>query len=98
MKIIRYEDSSGMIHYAAENAGGSYLLIEGEPFGQHSLTQQSAAVRKILAPVAPVAIWCIGQNYLQHAAEVGMSPGEHPVAFINSLNTLQHPRSLILIP
>ena len=98
MKIIRYEDSSGMIHYAAENAGGSYLRIEGEPFGKHSLTQQSADVRKILAPVAPVAIWCIGQNYRQHAAEVGMSAGEYPVAFMKSVNTVQHPGEPILIP
>jgi 2-keto-4-pentenoate hydratase/2-oxohepta-3-ene-1,7-dioic acid hydratase in catechol pathway len=98
MKIIRYEDSSGMIHYAAENAGGSYLRIEGEPFGKHSLTQQSADVRKILAPVPPVAIWCIGQNYRQHAAEVGMSAGEYPVAFMKSVNTVQHPGEPILIP
>jgi len=87
-----------MIHYAAENAGGSYLRIEGEPFGKHSLTQQSADVRKILAPVAPVAIWCIGQNYRQHATEVGMSAGEYPVAFMKSVNTVQHPGDPILVP
>ena len=87
-----------MIHYAAENAGGSYLRIEGEPFGKHSLTQQSADVRKILAPIVPVAIWCIGQNYRQHAAEVGMSAGEYPVAFMKSVNTVQHPGEPILIP
>ncbi len=98
MKIIRYEDSSGTIHYAAERADGSYVRIEGEPFGKHSLTQQSADVRKILAPVAPVAIWCIGQNYRQHAAEVGMSAGEYPVAFMKSVNTVQHPGDPILVP
>ncbi len=87
-----------MIHYAAENAGGSYLRIEGEPVGKHSLTQQSADVRKILAPIVPVAIWCIGQNYRQHAAEVGMSAGEYPVAFMKSVNTVQHPGEPILIP
>ena len=87
-----------MIHYAAENAGGSYLRIEGEPVCKHSLTQQSADVRKILAPIVPVAIWCIGQNYRQHAAEVGMSAGEYPVAFMKSVNTVQHPGEPILIP
>ena len=98
MKIIRYEDFSGETHYAAERAEGGYVRIEGEPFGKLSLTQQVADVRKILAPVAPVAIWCIGQNYRQHAAEVGMSAGEYPVAFMKSVNTVQHPGEPILIP
>src|SRR3984893_2019502 len=98
MKIIRYEDFSGETHYAAERAEGGYVRIEGEPFGKHSLTQQVADVRKILAPISPVAIWCIGQNYRQHAAEVGMSAGEYPVAFMKAVNTLQHPGESILIP
>jgi 2-keto-4-pentenoate hydratase/2-oxohepta-3-ene-1,7-dioic acid hydratase in catechol pathway len=98
MKLIRYEDSSGTIHYAAKRADGSYVRIEGEPFGKHSLTQQAADVRKILAPVAPVAIWCIGQNYRQHAAEVGMSAGEYPVAFMKAVNTVQNPGGPILVP
>ncbi|HLW67294.1 MAG TPA: fumarylacetoacetate hydrolase family protein, partial [Gemmataceae bacterium] len=98
MKIIRFEDATGEIHYAAERAEGGYVRIEGQPFGKHSLTQQVADVRKILAPVAPVAIWCIGQNYRAHAAEVGMSAGEYPVAFIKSVNTVQHPGDPILIP
>jgi len=98
MKIIRYEDSSGTILYAVEHASGSYLRLDGEPFARHSLTQQTADVRKILAPVAPVAIWCIGQNYRQHAAEVGMSSGEFPVAFMKAVNAVQHPGEPILMP
>jgi 2-keto-4-pentenoate hydratase/2-oxohepta-3-ene-1,7-dioic acid hydratase in catechol pathway len=98
MKIIRYEDSSGTILYAAEHASGSYLRMDGEPFGRHSLTQQTADVRKILAPVAPIAIWCIGQNYRQHAAEVGMSSGEFPVAFMKAVNAVQNPGEPIVVP
>jgi len=98
MKIVRYQDQYGKFQYAAEREAGSYVRIEGEPFGKHSLTQEPASVRKVLAPVAPVAIWCIGQNYRAHAAEVGMSAGEYPVAFMKSVNTLQHPGDPILVP
>src|SRR5258707_14462299 len=98
MKLIRYLDHSSKIQYAAEQPGGAHLRMEGDPFGNNRVTQESASIVKILAPVAPVAIWCIGQNYRQHAAEVGMSAGEYPVAFMKSVNTVQHPGEPILIP
>jgi len=98
MKIVRYEDAAAEIHYAAERADGGYVRVEGEPFAKHSVTQQVADVRKILSPVAPVAIWCIGQNYRAHAAEVGMNPGEYPVAFMKTVNAVQHPGEPIQTP
>jgi 2-keto-4-pentenoate hydratase/2-oxohepta-3-ene-1,7-dioic acid hydratase in catechol pathway len=98
MKIIRYQDASGEIHHAAEQTDGSYLRIEGEILGSYNVTRGAANIRKFLAPIAPVMIWCIGQNYQQHAKEVGMSAGEYPVVFTKGVNTLQNPGDPILIP
>src|SRR5258707_15547983 len=97
MKLIRYLDHSSKIQYAAEQPGGAHLGMEGDPFGNNCVTQESASIAKILAPVVPVMIWCIGQNYRQHAAEVGMSSGDYPVLFAKGANTLQDPDSPIAI-
>jgi 2-keto-4-pentenoate hydratase/2-oxohepta-3-ene-1,7-dioic acid hydratase in catechol pathway len=98
MKLIRYLDHSGKIEYAAEQAGGAYLQIEGDPFGKTRVTQEPANVARILAPVVPVMIWCVGQNYRRHADEVGMSSGNYPVVFAKGPNTLQDPDASIAIP
>src|ERR1700686_1159389 len=98
MKLIRYLDHSGKIQYAAEQAGGAYLRVEGDPFGEKRVIQETASVAKILAPVVPVMIWCIGQNYRRHADEVGMSSGDYPVVFAKGANTLQDPGAPIAIP
>jgi 2-keto-4-pentenoate hydratase/2-oxohepta-3-ene-1,7-dioic acid hydratase in catechol pathway len=98
MKIIRYQDASGNIHHAAEQADGSHLRIEGDLFGKYKVTQEKANLKKTLAPVAPPMIWCIGQNYRQHAKEVGAAVSEYPVMFAKGANTLQHPGDPILLP
>jgi 2-keto-4-pentenoate hydratase/2-oxohepta-3-ene-1,7-dioic acid hydratase in catechol pathway len=98
MKIIRYEDPSGKIHQASEQHEGSYLRIEGGLFDGYQVTREAANIRKLLAPVAPVMIWCIGQNYRRHADEVGLGVTEYPVVFAKGPNTLQDPGAPIRIP
>jgi 2-keto-4-pentenoate hydratase/2-oxohepta-3-ene-1,7-dioic acid hydratase in catechol pathway len=98
MKLIRYSDHSGKIHHAAQQADGAYLRVAGDPFSEKRVTQEPASVAKILAPVVPVMIWCIGQNYRRHADEVGMSSGDYPVVFAKGANALQDPGATIAIP
>ena len=98
MKIIRYEDASGKIHLAAEQSVGSYVRVEGELFEGYKATRETAKVKRILAPVVPPMIWCIGQNYRQHAKEVGAEISEYPVVFAKGVNTLQHPGEPIVLP
>ena len=69
MKIIRYEDSTGQIHCAEQRQVDSYLRIEGDLFDGFQVTREPAKIRRILAPVVPTMIWCIGQNYRRHADE-----------------------------
>ena len=98
MKIVRYQDASGKIHLASEQNDGSYLRIEGELFGKRKVTREKAKINKLLAPVSPPMIWCIGQNYRQHAKEVGMGIPEFPVVFAKGVNTLQNPGDPIVLP
>lgn len=98
MKFIRYEDPSGKTGYAAEQRDGRYLRIEGEPLDEFEVTLETANIRRILAPVIPKMIWCIGQNYRQHVDEVGMKVAEYPVVFAKGVNTVQDPGEPIWLP
>jgi len=98
VKIIRYEDAGGTARHAVEQPGDFYFLIDGNLFGKFDVTREKADVRKILAPVVPPMIWCIGQNYRKHAEEVGMAPPEFPVVFAKGVNTVLAPGDKIRLP
>ena len=63
-----------------------------------SETGEVADVKKLLAPIQPSQILCIGLNYRHHAAESGMAAPERPVLFTKGINTLQNPGDPIEIP
>ena len=98
MKIIRYREPTGEIYHAAEQPGGSYTRIRGDIFGASDVTGETAHVEKLLAPVVPPMIWCIGLNYRQHMAEVKMAEPKYPVVFAKGPNCLAGPGDPILIP
>jgi len=98
MKIIRHSDASGHTAYAAQQPDGTALVIEGDLFGDWRVTERQAEVVKLLAPVQPVAILCIGLNYKFHAEESGAAIPEHPVLFMKSPGAVQNPGDAILLP
>lgn len=98
MNIVRYQDHAGRILYAAARPGGSYSSIRGDIFSQFAIDDEPAHVQKLLVPVAPPAIWCIGLNYRRHAAETGAKIPEYPVVFAKGINSIQNPGDPIQIP
>lgn len=93
MKIIRYQDSSGRICY-----GGDGRCIEGDIFGRFTVTAEKADVKKLLAPIVPVQILCIGLNYRGHAQETNAKIPEFPVLFVKNIGAVQNPGDPILLP
>ncbi|HVM62273.1 MAG TPA: fumarylacetoacetate hydrolase family protein [Verrucomicrobiae bacterium] len=98
MKIIRYQDSRGAIHHAAQQPDGSARRIQGDLYCDYHVTSEPAEVKKLLAPVAPVAFLCIGLNYRQHAAETNAKIPSFPVLFMKSPGAVQNPGDPILLP
>ena len=98
MKIIRHQNANGEIHFAAQQADGSHVAIEGDIFNSPKLTGQQVTPGKVLAPIQPAAILCIGLNYKQHAAESNLPAPQFPVLFVKGTNALQNPGDPILIP
>jgi 2-keto-4-pentenoate hydratase/2-oxohepta-3-ene-1,7-dioic acid hydratase in catechol pathway len=98
MKIIRYQDPAGKIFYGSEEDSGKTFQITGDIFGEYQVTRRKAHVIRLLAPVVPAAILCIGLNYKRHAAESNLAAPQFPVLFVKGVNALQHPGEPILIP
>jgi len=98
MKIIRYEDNQGKVGFAAQQPDGRALKLSGDPYAGPQLTNEPANVGRLLAPIAPTSIICIGLNYRRHAEETGAKFPEYPVVFFKGINTLQHPGAAIEIP
>jgi 2-keto-4-pentenoate hydratase/2-oxohepta-3-ene-1,7-dioic acid hydratase in catechol pathway len=98
VKIIRYLNRQGEAGFAAQQADGSALKIAGDIYNSPQITTEPADVAKLLAPIQPSSIICIGLNYRRHAQETGAKIPEFPVVFFKGINTLQHPGDPILLP
>jgi len=98
MKIVRFLDSIGQIHHGVDQSDGTALRIQGDILANHTVTHQKVGIQKLLAPIVPPAILCIGLNYLKHMEETGASRPEFPVLFMKNPSTLQNPGDAIEIP
>jgi len=97
MKIIRFL-SSGVVRLGRLHDDGRATLLDGELFGDLRDTGRPAAVEKLLAPLEPRDILCIGLNYRKHAAEGGVDPPAHPVLFMKNSGAVQNPGDPIVLP
>ena len=98
MRIIRFLDEQGEQHYGQDAGANQARILSGDLYSGLELTGQSTAVVKLLAPVAPPNIFCIGLNYREHAAESGMPLPEHPVVFMKPTSALCNPGDPIRLP
>jgi 2-keto-4-pentenoate hydratase/2-oxohepta-3-ene-1,7-dioic acid hydratase in catechol pathway len=98
MNIIRFLDASGKIQYGERVDERSARLIQGNIFEAYNSTDNIVKIEKLLAPIVPASILCIGLNYRHHAEETGAQIPEHPILFIKSSNALHNPGDPILIP
>ena len=97
MKIVRFL-SRGQTFFGKLIDHSLAWRIEGDLFGDWSVTDEELPIEKLLAPLVPTDILCIGLNYREHAAESGSPIPLNPMLFIKSSNTLNHPGDPILIP
>ena len=97
MKLIRHLTPAGPA-YAALQPDGSARAVEGDLFGEWRVSDRVVTPGKRLAPLAPVAIICIGLNYAKHAAEGGKPPPERPMWFMKLPGAVQNPGEPIRLP
>ena len=71
MRIIRFEDETGQVRLGEETGDGQASILTGDLMGDLEPTGETVKVSKLLAPLIPTNILCIGLNYREHAKESG---------------------------
>jgi 2-keto-4-pentenoate hydratase/2-oxohepta-3-ene-1,7-dioic acid hydratase in catechol pathway len=82
-------------------SGETVRQISGDMLGKWEETSRSwpLADVKLLPPVAPSKIVCLGRNYLDHAAEFNNAPPKEPLIFLKPPSSLLAPEDpIVLLP
>ncbi|MFC1936684.1 fumarylacetoacetate hydrolase family protein [Chloroflexota bacterium] len=99
MRIIRYQIGEDTPRYGwvFEDKVGE---IEGSPFSEfrRSEADQPLSAVKLLAPVQPSKIVCVGRNYAAHAKEHDAEVPEVPLLFLKPPSSVIAPRQTIYLP
>jgi 2-keto-4-pentenoate hydratase/2-oxohepta-3-ene-1,7-dioic acid hydratase in catechol pathway len=100
MKLARFM-VKGQIYYG-EVQGERLRVIKGDPFCAYQVTEKTFTLAevKLLAPVTPGKIICVGYNYFAHLEEFRKNteiPAE-PVIFLVAPSALLHPGETIQRP
>jgi 2-keto-4-pentenoate hydratase/2-oxohepta-3-ene-1,7-dioic acid hydratase in catechol pathway len=91
-------DHSGTPLYAAEREG-RWRLVDGDIFGEFTEGPEiSPEGVRLLAPVTPSKIVCVGLNYKDHAAEQGKPLPPEPLIFIKPSTSVIGPGAAIEVP
>lgn len=75
------------------------LEISGVPWGQWSRTSRTWDLGEVrlLAPVEPGKIVCVGRNYAAHAAELGNEVPKEPLIFLKPPSAIIGPEEAIVL-
>jgi len=101
MKICRYvprSDSSASPRYGLIE-GESVVELSGIPWAQWTRGSRSSPLSEIrmLAPVEPSKIVCVGRNYVAHAAELGNEVPKEPLIFLKPSTSIVGPDEPIVL-
>ncbi|CCH16493.1 fumarylacetoacetate hydrolase family protein [Micromonospora lupini] len=106
MRIARFAHAKGMSFGAVEGEAGAgsqgltIAEIEGHPFGQLSFSGARWALSdvRLLSPILPSKVVCVGRNYADHAAELGNEVPKEPLLFLKPSTSVIGPRDAIRLP
>src|SRR5271157_551185 len=99
MRFIRYQS-------VAENPRYGWVLdekvgpIEGDLFGEYRRLEADIVIDKVrlLAPVNPSKIICVGRNYAEHAREHDAEVPDLPLLFLKPPSAVIGPGGKIVVP
>ncbi len=90
----------GEVSSAADVQGLTVAEIEGHPFGQITFSGQRWALAdvRLLSPILPSKVVCVGRNYAEHAAELGNEVPKEPLLFLKPSTSVIGPDDVIRLP
>ncbi|MEN6299378.1 MAG: fumarylacetoacetate hydrolase family protein [Anaerolineaceae bacterium] len=99
MQLLRFRVGEDIPRYGwlHQNQIG---LIEGNPFGEFRRLEATIPIEKarLLVPVSPSKIVCVGRNYVAHAKEHQADIPEYPLIFLKPPSSVIGPNETIIIP
>lgn len=99
MRFIRYQRKNDPVRYGwvFENMVGE---VEGTPFGEFHRLEASLPLEsvRLLSPVLPGKIICVGRNYAAHAKEHNAEVPDVPLLFLKPPSSVIGPEQTILMP
>ena len=101
MRIARFS-AAGDVAFGILPPDGSDTIaaLRGHPFGDLMASGETHRLSdvKLLAPVLPSKVVCIGKNYADHAREMGGEPPATPVLFLKPSTSVIGPGDAIARP
>jgi 2-keto-4-pentenoate hydratase/2-oxohepta-3-ene-1,7-dioic acid hydratase in catechol pathway len=101
MRIVRYE-VNGSARWGVLGPDDTVYEAAGEPFGGPEPRTGSAVGPlgdiRLLAPVTPSKIVCVGRNYADHAAELGNPVPKEPLIFLKPPSSIVGPGADVVYP
>ena len=105
MRIVRFIDLEGLERLGEDARDGTAVILEGSLLGGLRRTNQRARIVRLLAPIVPADIICIGRNYEPASPHAGSDRREDPdlldatlEVFLKPSTALQNPNDPIVIP
>ena len=98
MKIVRTQTAEG-IQYGTAEPGG-VRIHKGSPLVAWEETEVIIPFDEVqlLSPVLPSKVVCVGRNYADHAAEMGMAVPDDPTLFMKPSTSVVGPGAQIVYP
>jgi 2-keto-4-pentenoate hydratase/2-oxohepta-3-ene-1,7-dioic acid hydratase in catechol pathway len=99
MRIIRYQlgQNEPRFGWVYEDRVGP---LEGSLFGEFRRQEAEIPLSsvRLLAPLTPGKIICVGRNYVEHANELGNAVPEYPLLFMKPPSSVIGPEDKIVLP
>jgi 2-keto-4-pentenoate hydratase/2-oxohepta-3-ene-1,7-dioic acid hydratase in catechol pathway len=99
VKFLRYQDKTGIPFFGwlQDNHVGP---IEGMPLGEYRRLDAVLPLEslRLLPPLNPGKIICVGRNYIAHAREHGAEVPEVPLIFLKPQSSVIGPNDRIILP
>ena len=107
-RIVRVRRGPDTCYAVARNGerdgerGGELRRVDGDIFGRYTvgdiIAREAGHDLRLLPPVTPSKIVCVGLNYKDHAGEVGKALPPEPLLFIKPTSAVIGPGDTILMP
>jgi 2-keto-4-pentenoate hydratase/2-oxohepta-3-ene-1,7-dioic acid hydratase in catechol pathway len=98
MKFVRFEYEGAIAHGALHDE--EIVELQGSILDSRQETGRKLRLSdvRLLPPILPTKIVCIGQNYLEHIAEIGATPPDEPLYFLKPPSSLVGTGDAIIYP